>query len=107
MTALGFPLASNDKICAIRNCLFGWTRRPTAQAGLKYQAWMSIAAFFTCRNCPHKTVPMTPESEMVSDPDSQIIFTSMGMVVLDEIQFPSGKLLKDVIGGSGAYSEPS
>lgn len=41
------------------------------------------------------------------DPGHQIIFVSMGMVVLDEIQFYSGKLLNDVIGGSGAYSEHS
>ena len=36
----------------------------------------------------------------------EIIFTSMGIVVLDEIEFYSGKVLKDVIGGSGAYSKP-
>lgn len=43
----------------------------------------------------------------LQDPGNQIIFVSMGMVVLDEIQFYSGKLLNDVIGGSGAYSEHS
>ena len=43
----------------------------------------------------------------LQDPGHQIIFVSMGMVVLDEIHFHSGNILSDVIGGSGAYSEHS
>ncbi|GJC98869.1 pfkB family carbohydrate kinase [Colletotrichum higginsianum] len=31
-------------------------------------------------------------------------FVSLGMVVLDEIRFPDGKVLRDIPGGSGFYS---
>lgn len=31
-------------------------------------------------------------------------FVSLGMVVLDEIRFPDGRVLRDVAGGSGFYS---
>ncbi|KAK4175528.1 Ribokinase-like protein [Triangularia setosa] len=33
-----------------------------------------------------------------------IIFVSLGMIVIDEIRFPDGKILYDVPGGSGLYS---
>ncbi|KAE8349941.1 Ribokinase-like protein [Aspergillus coremiiformis] len=34
----------------------------------------------------------------------EISFASLGLVVLDEIRFPNGNLLTDVLGGSGAYA---
>ena len=35
----------------------------------------------------------------------EILFTSLGMVVLDEIFLPSEEPLTDIVGGSGAYSK--
>lgn len=32
-------------------------------------------------------------------------FTSLGMIVIDHIHFPSGKVVENVIGGSGAYGK--
>ena len=37
--------------------------------------------------------------------DVQIVFTTLGMAVLDELQFSSGNVVRDVIGGSGVYSK--
>ena len=37
--------------------------------------------------------------------ESQMLFTSLGLVVLDEIRLPSSEILHDVIGASGAYSK--
>jgi hypothetical protein len=37
--------------------------------------------------------------------DDDPIFVSLGMVILDEIRFPTGKVLHNVAGGSGLYSE--
>ncbi|KAF2096536.1 pfkB family kinase [Rhizodiscina lignyota] len=34
----------------------------------------------------------------------RVLFVSLGMVVLDELRFPSSPPAKDVVGGSGAYS---
>lgn len=42
--------------------------------------------------CPEKQLERSPA------------FVSLGMVVLDELQFPSRETLYDVPGGSGAYS---
>ncbi len=39
-----------------------------------------------------------------SEAQPEILFTSLGMVVLDEICFPSEGPLIDIIGGSGAYN---
>lgn len=39
-----------------------------------------------------------------STPKSQIIFTTLGMVVLDELHFPSNISIANVIGGSGTFS---
>lgn len=39
------------------------------------------------------------------DGDDAIVFVSLGMLVLDELRFPSSPTLYDVVGGSGAYSE--
>lgn len=36
---------------------------------------------------------------------SDICFTSLGLVVLDEIRFPNRAPLNDVLGGSGTYGE--
>ena len=33
-----------------------------------------------------------------------ISFTSLGMLILDEIRLPSGEVVENVIGGSGSYS---
>lgn len=35
----------------------------------------------------------------------EVWFVSLGLVVLDEIHFASGKVFEDVVGGSAAYSE--
>lgn len=32
-------------------------------------------------------------------------FVSLGMVVLDELRFPTRETLHDVVGGSGAYGK--
>lgn len=32
-------------------------------------------------------------------------FISLGMVVIDELRFPDGRVLRDVPGGSGFYGE--
>jgi hypothetical protein len=32
-----------------------------------------------------------------------VVFVSLGMVVLDELRFPGREPLYDIIGGSGAY----
>ncbi len=37
--------------------------------------------------------------------DDEIVFVSLGMLVLDELRFPSSPTLYDVVGGSGAYSK--
>lgn len=34
-----------------------------------------------------------------------ISFTSLGLVVLDEIRFPGKKPLTNILGGSGTYGE--
>jgi hypothetical protein len=34
---------------------------------------------------------------------NQIDFVSLGMVILDDISIPSRPLIKDVVGGSGAF----
>ena len=34
-----------------------------------------------------------------------VLFTSLGLVILDEIQFGSGETVYDVSGGSGTYGE--
>ena len=34
-----------------------------------------------------------------------ILFTTLGLVVLDELHFPNGEMRKDLVGGSGAYSQ--
>lgn len=39
--------------------------------------------------------------EKQSDPP---LFVSLGMLVLDELHLPDGKIQHDIIGGSGAYS---
>lgn len=36
--------------------------------------------------------------------DDDPFFASLGMVILDEIRFPTGKVLHNVAGGSGLYS---
>lgn len=37
-----------------------------------------------------------------------INFTSLGMLILDEVHLPCGKVVENVIGGSGSYvSEPA
>lgn len=36
--------------------------------------------------------------------DKDLVFVSLGMVVLDEIRFPNGPALYNVAGGSGLYS---
>ncbi|KAL4908999.1 hypothetical protein BDW74DRAFT_145757 [Aspergillus multicolor] len=37
------------------------------------------------------------------DPEPSISFTSLGLLVLDEIRFPGHVPLTDVLGGSGVY----
>ena len=39
-----------------------------------------------------------------SEARPEILFTTLGMVILDEIYLPSDEPLIDIIGGSGAYS---
>ena len=36
-----------------------------------------------------------------------INFTSLGMLILDEVHLPGGKVFENVIGGSGAYGKCS
>lgn len=38
-------------------------------------------------------------------PNLEILFTSLGLVVLDEIRFSSLNRVTDVLGGSGVYGE--
>lgn len=37
------------------------------------------------------------------DSKGRIAFTSLGMLILDKVHLPSGKVFEDVLGGSGAY----
>ena len=39
--------------------------------------------------------------------EALINFTSLGMLILDEVHLPSGKVVENVIGGSGAYGKCS
>ena len=34
-------------------------------------------------------------------------FTSLGMLILDQVDLPCGKVIKNVIGGSGSYGKYS
>ncbi len=34
-----------------------------------------------------------------------IYFTSLGMLILDEVHLPCGKVVENVIGGSGCYGK--
>jgi len=43
----------------------------------------------------------------IMSPGEPTIFTSLGMLILDRVHFPSGKTFDDVLGGSGAYGTPS
>lgn len=49
--------------------------------------------------------PTTPTVMSSAGSDQQITFTSMGMLVLDELHLPSGQTLQNVVGGSGTFSE--
>ena len=44
------------------------------------------------------------ESPISAEKPHQILFVSLGMVVIDELRFPGQQPLIDVLGGSGAYS---
>lgn len=50
------------------------------------------------RSTPFLVVP-----SLIDMSDTRIKFTSLGTVILDEIHFPSGEVVRDVIGGSGTY----
>lgn len=39
--------------------------------------------------------------------ENSINFTSLGMLILDEVHLPSGKVIENVIGGSGSYGTSS
>lgn len=39
--------------------------------------------------------------------EDAIVFTSLGMLILDDVYLPSRETLKDVVGGSGAYGRSS
>ena len=45
-------------------------------------------------------------SATTSEEEQQCLFVTLGMLVLDEIHFPTQDPIKDVIGGSGAYCKP-
>ena len=51
-----------------------------------------------------KEVHPQQSSRSESSQPGLIKFTSLGLVVLDEIHFCNGETKRDVIGGSGAYS---
>lgn len=37
--------------------------------------------------------------------EKPINFTSLGMLILDEVQLPYGNVIENVIGGSGSYGK--
>jgi len=45
---------------------------------------------------------MTPKNDSASPPT--IAFVSLGMLVLDELHLPGSQVLRDGVGGSGAWS---
>lgn len=47
----------------------------------------------------------TDTAELPNMQAANICFTSLGLVVLDEIRFPNQTPLNDVLGGSGTYGE--
>lgn len=43
----------------------------------------------------------------MGDFEELIKFTSLGMLILDQVHLPCGKVVENVIGGSGSYGKPS
>ena len=41
----------------------------------------------------------------MADIEVPISFTSLGMLILDEVHLPCGKVVENVMGGSGCYGE--
>lgn len=58
--------------------------------------WQSWRAF---NNFQSSTSPEVAESA------GQPLLTSLGLAIIDEIQFGSGEVVKDVLGGSATYCE--
>ena len=41
----------------------------------------------------------------MADIEELISFTSLGMLILDEVHLPCGKVVENVMGGSGCYGK--
>ena len=43
----------------------------------------------------------------MANTEESISFTSLGMLILDEVHLPCGKVVENVMGGSGCYGKHS
>ena len=45
------------------------------------------------------------ERQAMADIEDPISFTSLGMLILDQVHLPCGKVVENVMGGSGCYGK--
>ena len=43
----------------------------------------------------------------MGDSEELISFTSLGMLILDQVHLPCGRIIENVLGGSGCYGNSS